>query len=54
MGHEMCPDDGEKIVSAIHSLLERGAQLILTTGGHERGPGRQDAGGHPRGRARAW
>lgn len=33
MGHEMCPDDGEKIVSAIHSLLERGAQLILTTGG---------------------
>ena len=33
MGHEMCPDDGEKIVAAIHSLLERGAQMILTTGG---------------------
>lgn len=33
MGHETCPDDGEKITAAIRSLLERGAQLILTTGG---------------------
>ena len=33
IGHELCPDDGERIVAAIHKLLAAGAQLILTTGG---------------------
>lgn len=33
MGHEMCPDDGEKITAAIRKLLDEGAELILTTGG---------------------
>lgn len=33
IGHEMCPDDKDMIVSAIHRLLNMGAELILTTGG---------------------
>ena len=33
IGHELCPDDGERIVAAIHKLLAASAQLILTTGG---------------------
>ena len=33
IGHEKCPDDKDMIVSAIHRLLNMGAELILTTGG---------------------
>lgn len=33
IGHEVCPDDQQQIVDAIHRLLEQGANLILTTGG---------------------
>ncbi|MGN1369619.1 MAG: molybdopterin-binding protein [Aristaeellaceae bacterium] len=33
IGHENCPDDKDMIVSAIHRLLNMGAELILTTGG---------------------
>lgn len=33
IGDEKCPDDKDMIVSAIHRLLNMGAELILTTGG---------------------
>ena len=33
IGHELCSDDREMIVAAIHRLRDAGAELILTTGG---------------------
>ena len=33
VAHEVCPDDKETIIAAIHGMLSQGAELILTTGG---------------------
>lgn len=44
IGHEKCPDDREMIVTAIHKLLDMGAELILTTGGMSVDPDDQTPG----------
>lgn len=31
--HEKCPDDKDTIITAIHKMLDNGAEMILTTGG---------------------